>query len=142
MMKGDLALIGTSGITGEEWIQQGGGDYQPPANDSYKLEEDGYTVKAATSNTWSSGNDYFYQYDLSIKNTGTVKIDGWTVTITFESDIEISNSWCCTVSASGNVLTVTPADWNGTIESKASTSDIGIIISSAGENKITNIQLQ
>lgn len=142
MMKGNLTLIGTSGITGDEWIVDDGGDYVPPANDSFKLEEDEYTVQASTSNTWASGNDYFYQYDVAIKNKGKSNIEDWKIKITFASDIEISNSWCCTASASKNVLTISPADWNGTIESKNTVSDIGIILSSEGENKVTDIQFQ
>jgi mannan endo-1,4-beta-mannosidase len=63
------------------------------------------------TNSWPGG----FQGDVTIKNTGTAAVNGWTLKWTFANGQVISQLWNGTVAQSGSAVTVTNASWNGPI---------------------------
>jgi len=60
--------------------------------------------------------------NVTIQNTGTTPITGWTLTFTFPGDQKITNGWNGTPSQSGENVTVTNASYNATIAAGGSAS--------------------
>src|SRR5678816_3706814 len=48
-----------------------------------------YTCTATPSNTGGT----FFQVDVSVTNTGTTALSGWTVTLNFPEQVTITNQW-------------------------------------------------
>jgi hypothetical protein len=75
-------------------------------------------VVYATQSQWAGG----FVANITISDTGTAAINGWTLAFTFPGDQKITNAWNGTVSQSGENVTITNASYNGTIAPGASTS--------------------
>ena len=60
---------------------------------------------------WPTG----FQGEVTIRNTGTTTINGWTITWSFPNGQIISNLWNGTYTQSGAVVTVRDLGWNATI---------------------------
>ncbi len=67
-------------------------------------------------NDWTSG----FQGEITIDNTGTSAISGWTLGFSFADGQTISNMWGGTPHQSGGDVTVTPADYTRSIPSGGS----------------------
>ena len=67
-------------------------------------------------NDWGSG----FTGNVTISNTGTSAINGWTLRFAFPGGQQISQGWEGTWSQSGNQVTAVNASWNGTISAGAS----------------------
>lgn len=57
---------------------------------------------------------------LTITNTGTAAINGWTLAFTFPGDQKITSSWNSTYTQSGASVTIKDAGYNGTLGSGGS----------------------
>ena len=95
-----------------------------------------FKYAAKVTGSWESEGKTFYQYSLEIENVSGKEIDGWEITISFTGDIELSNGWNGTYSASGKKLKITSMDYNGKVSDGAKVSDIGFIISGDADLKI------
>jgi len=84
----------------------------------------GYTI----TNAWSTG----FQVALSIQNTGTLAINGWTLTWTFPSGQTIASLWNGTATQSGTTVTVRDAGYNANIAAGGSYNDAGFVGNGAG----------
>lgn len=60
---------------------------------------------------WNNG----FVAQLTIKNTGTATVNGWTLAFTFPGDQKITNAWSATVSQSGAAVTATSTSFNGSL---------------------------
>lgn len=67
------------------------------------------------------GNGYVVQ-PVTVTNTGTSTITGWTVTFTLPSGHAITGSWNAALTISGQTVTARNAGYNGTLGPNASTS--------------------
>ncbi|WP_214408443.1 endo-1,4-beta-xylanase [Sphaerisporangium fuscum] len=76
------------------------------------------TATYAVTNSWPNG----FQASVTVKNTGTAAMTGWTVTWTFPSGQTITQLWNGTVSQSGAAVSVKNASYNGALAPGASTS--------------------
>lgn len=92
---------------------------------------------AAVSNTWDENGKKCSQIDVVIKNNSDAQKDGWTVTIVFDKNVEITNSWNGNFTVNGNKITAAPVDFNSKIEKGAEVT-FGFIVSSEGDIKITS----
>lgn len=68
-------------------------------------------VNYKITNEWQGG----FQADISIKNTGTSAINGWTLKWTFPNGQTVKSVWNGTVTTNGAEVTVKDAGWNGAI---------------------------
>jgi len=77
----------------------------------------GFTV----TNSWPTG----FQAALSIQNTGTTAINGWTLTWTFPGSQTIAQLWNGAATQTGTTVSVASMSYNGTIAAGASYNDAG-----------------
>lgn len=93
-------------------------------NSNNKASKD---VTVTCSNQWSDGKKQFYQYDLTINNTGKTDINDWSVELDFSCEVTVDQSWNGNFEKSGSSLIVTPADYNQTITAGQSVN-VGLIV--------------
>jgi endo-1,4-beta-xylanase len=68
-------------------------------------------VTYTRSDEWAGG----FVANLTVANTGTAGINGWTLTFPFPGDQHITNGWNATVTQSGANVTATNASYNAAI---------------------------
>ncbi|MBX6355527.1 MAG: cellulose binding domain-containing protein [Micromonosporaceae bacterium] len=78
---------------------------------------------------WGGG----FQADVTLTNTSTAAIDGWTVVWTFPNGQQINQIWNATQTTSGSTVTARNVDYNRTIQPGGSVS-FGFLGSWAGSN--------
>jgi hypothetical protein len=71
-----------------------------------------------TPDQWTGG----FTADVTIANTGSSAIDGWTLTFTFPGNQQITDAWNGVESQSGENVTITNESYNGTIAAGSSAS--------------------
>ncbi|QBI53618.1 glucuronyl esterase domain-containing protein [Streptomonospora litoralis] len=62
-------------------------------------------------NSWSGG----YQGEVTVNNTASGALDGWSVAMTLASGQSISNLWNGEYTSTGGSVTVSGTGWNGTV---------------------------
>ena len=75
-------------------------------------------VTYSTQSQWTGG----FVASVTISNTGTSAINGWTLGFTFPGDQKITTAWNGVASQSGESVSITNASYNGTIPVSGSTS--------------------
>ena len=75
-------------------------------------------VTYSTQSQWTGG----FVASVTISNTGTSAINGWTLGFTFPGDQKITTAWSGVASQSGKSVSITNASYNGTIPAAGSTS--------------------
>ncbi|MGY0007482.1 GH12 family glycosyl hydrolase domain-containing protein [Micromonospora sp. I033] len=71
-----------------------------------------------TTNVWNNG----FTADVTITNTGSSTVNGWTLNYNLPSGQSITGSWNATVTQSGSAVTARNLSYNGTLAPGASTS--------------------
>jgi hypothetical protein len=69
------------------------------------------SVHYAITSSWTGG----FTGSITITNTGTTTISGWTLVFTFTAGQTITQGWTGTFSQSGSTVTIVNASFNGTI---------------------------
>jgi Cellulose binding domain len=64
-----------------------------------------------TPTSWQGG----FTVNVTIKNEGTTRINGWTLTFTFPGDERISSAWNTLVAQTGARVSATNANYDATI---------------------------
>jgi len=116
---GGTALSGSTTIT----VTIGGGG--PPPGGSCHI---GYTI----TNQWTPG----FQVSLSIDNTSTTGINGWTLGWTFPNGQTLTQLWNGTATQSGTAVTVKNLNYNASIPAGGSYKDVGFTGTWSGTNGI------
>ncbi|MGW0589810.1 cellulose binding domain-containing protein [Streptosporangium sp. NPDC002607] len=70
------------------------------------------------SNTWNNG----FTADVTVANTGTTPVNGWTVTWTWPGNQRVTSAWNATVAQSGFQVSARNVSYNATIAPQARTS--------------------
>jgi len=78
----------------------------------------GCTATFKVDSTWNGG----FQGTVTVKNSGSSMISGWTAKATLPSGTTISNLWNGALSTSGSSITVKNAAYNGLLNGGASTT--------------------
>ncbi len=73
-------------------------------------------------NSWPGG----FQAALSIQNTGTAALNGWTLTWTFPGSQQVSQLWNGAMTQAGTTVTVGNLSYNASIAPGASYNDAGL----------------
>ncbi|MEV6212072.1 glycoside hydrolase family 9 protein [Kitasatospora sp. NPDC051914] len=74
------------------------------------------TVAYKVENAWGTG----FTATVTVKNTGTTQVAGWTLGWTYPGNQKITNAWNATVTQTGAAVTAKDAGWNGTLAPGAS----------------------
>ncbi|MFD9129511.1 glycoside hydrolase family 6 protein [Kitasatospora sp. NPDC059571] len=72
---------------------------------------------AYRANSWTGG----FTADVTVKNTGSAAIAGWTVGWTFPGDQKVTSAWNAKVTQSGAAVTAADLGYNGSLAPGAST---------------------
>jgi len=96
---------GASGLATFTWTISGGGG-------------GGCKVAYATQSQWAGG----FVAGVTITNTGSTAINGWTLKFTFPGDQRITNAWNGQATQTGEAVSITNESYNGTIAPGANTS--------------------
>jgi endo-1,4-beta-xylanase len=80
-------------------------------------------------NQWNTG----FTANVTVKNTSSTAINGWTLKFTFPSGQTITQAWSSVATQSGSAVTLTNAAWNGSIPAGGS-QQIGFNGSHTGTN--------
>ncbi|HEX4703096.1 MAG TPA: endo-1,4-beta-xylanase [Pseudonocardiaceae bacterium] len=75
-------------------------------------------VTYTKTNEWAGG----VVANLTVNNTGTTAINGWTVTFSFPGDTHFTNAWNAAVTQAGAAVTATNLSYNATIAPGGNTS--------------------
>ncbi len=75
-------------------------------------------VTYARQSEWPGG----FVTNVTLANTGTAAISGWTLAFTFPGDQKVTSFWSATVAQSGAAVTITPVSYNSTIAAGTSAS--------------------
>ena len=59
---------------------------------------------------------------VTIANSGSTAVSGWTLAFTFPGDQKITNAWSGTVTQTGAAVSITNASYNGAIPPGGSTT--------------------
>ncbi|NES30868.1 glycosyl hydrolase family 5 [Micromonospora terminaliae] len=95
----------------------GGTPTTPPATTPPPPGNAACSVKY-TTNVWNNG----FTADVTITNTGSSTVNGWTLNYNLPSGQTITGSWNATVTQSGSAVTARNLSYNGTLAPGASTS--------------------
>jgi predicted carbohydrate-binding protein with CBM5 and CBM33 domain len=76
------------------------------------------TAGLQTVSSWPGG----FQAEVTVRNTGTGPLNGWTVNWTAPSGTTINSLWNGAHTVSGSSVTVKNADWNRTVAAGATTT--------------------
>ncbi|MGY1456331.1 GDSL-type esterase/lipase family protein [Streptomyces sp. SS8] len=97
----------------------GDGSGDPGDPDDPGRDEAVCTASLRVASSWQGG----YQGEVTVSNTGTGPISGWTVRIAPEGDGRITQAWNGTLEAGADgAATVRNAAWNGTVPAGGSAS--------------------
>ncbi len=99
-------------------------------------------ASVSAANSWSSGDKQCTQLNITIENKGTSSVSGWTVEIDLGQAATIDQIWCAVGKVEGNKVIITPESFNGTIDSGATVSDIGLIVSTSGQVNSTSVSVR
>ncbi|MFD0472824.1 cellulose binding domain-containing protein [Nonomuraea thailandensis] len=79
----------------------------------------GCTAVGTVQNQW--GNGYVVQ-PVTVTNSGSSAITGWTVTFTLPAGHTLAGSWNATLTVSGQTVTARNAGYNGNLAPSGSTT--------------------
>ncbi|MEV6037891.1 fibronectin type III domain-containing protein [Nonomuraea sp. NPDC052116] len=103
------------------------GNTSPVSNTAQVTTQPGTSTGTCTAvptvqTQWATG--YVIQ-PLTITNTGTSTINGWTVTFTLPAGHTLTGSWNGTATVSGQTVTIRNVSHNGTLAPGAATTSVG-----------------
>ncbi|MEU0602724.1 glycoside hydrolase family 6 protein [Streptomyces sp. NPDC006393] len=75
------------------------------------------SVSYKVANAWSGG----FTADVTVRNTGSSAVNGWSLKWTFPADQKITSAWNAKTTQSGATVTATDLGYNGTIPAGGST---------------------
>jgi hypothetical protein len=88
------------------------------------------TLTSSVSNSWPGG----YQLQLTVANTGTAPITGWTAGFTFADTSEkVASSWNAAVTQTGSQLTAVNAGYNGSVAAGGKTA-FGVVVNGSNSS--------
>ena len=90
----------------------------------------GCHITYVDQNDWGTG----FTGAISIKNTGSAQINGWTLTWTWSGNQQITQAWNSNYAQSGQNVTLTNATWNPIINPGDTLTGIGFNANYSGTN--------
>lgn len=88
----------------------------PSSVTSHNKNEQKLEVTLTAGNSWETDGKSFTDYQGTVKNSGSSGISDWNVSIPLKSQIEIISSWGGSFSVSEASISVTPEEYNKSLE--------------------------
>jgi cellulose 1,4-beta-cellobiosidase len=114
-----VLAVGVSGLAAAQAVSA------PPAAAASAACTAAYTV----TSDWGTG----FTAAITVTNTGTTAITGWTLTYAYTGNQTLTQGWSANWAQSAKTVTVTNASWNGSLATGANTQ-IGANFSYTGTN--------
>jgi spore coat protein H len=89
-----------------------------------------YTITYTVQNDWGGGATV----NVTMKNNSTTALSSWKLVWNFAGNQQITNLWNGALTQSGTTVTVTNANYNGTIAAGGGTVSFGFNLSYSGTN--------
>ncbi|SNT42902.1 Chitodextrinase [Streptosporangium subroseum] len=133
---GDTGLTPSTVYRYQVRARDAAGNVSPVSNTAEVTTQPGTSTGTCTAvptvqTQWSTG--YVIQ-PLTITNTGTSAITGWTVTFTLPAGHTMTGSWNGTATVSGQTVTIRNATHNGSLAPGAATAGVGFQVSRPNGN--------
>ena len=109
------------------------------SSDGDSKAEGGIFVTVNTNAPWQNEKGYGFQCDVKIQNDSSKEYKDWTVKISGFKGAEIENIWNAEYKLNGDILELTPVEYNNTIGSKTTVGDIGMIVDFKTEEECKNV---
>lgn len=93
-------------------------------------------VKVTAGNSWESGGKYCGQLDAAITNNSKAQIKNWTIQIAVSEETTVDSFWNSNCVIENGVLTITPVEYNGSVDAGATVKDIGFIVSVPSQSEL------
>jgi hypothetical protein len=88
------------------------------------------TLTSSVTSSWSGG----YQLQLTVRNTGTAPISGWTASFMFGDTAEnIASSWNATAAQTGTQVSAANASYNGSVAAGSQTT-FGMVVNGSNSS--------
>ncbi len=97
------------------------------AAETAAADKNGMLVTLAQTGGWESEGHTYEMYSATVKNVSGEAVTSWEVTLEFDQDITLSDSWNGSYSVKGNKLTIRNADYNGALSDGEAATDVGFI---------------
>ncbi len=91
-------------------------------------DKEALRVTTVATDTWESNGNDSCNYSVTIENLSEETTQGWEIELSFNQEIVDVQGWCGEFSFEGNTLYIKNADFNGQIQPRTKTRDIGFII--------------
>ena len=88
------------------------------------------SVDYVIANDWGSG----FTANVTITNNDITAVNGWTLTYDFPGNQTITNAWNGNAVQTGQAVTVTDLDWNGTLAANGGSTSFGFNANYSGSN--------
>lgn len=93
------------------------------------------TVTSAVANSWPGGS----QLQLTVTNSGTTLLTGWTAGFTLADTSEtIASSWDATVTQNGQQVSAVNASFDGSVAAGASTT-FGVVVTGSNSSTLSGL---
>ncbi|MCG5219333.1 glucuronyl esterase domain-containing protein [Streptosporangium soli] len=124
---GDTGLTPSTTYRYQVRARDAAGNTSPVSNTAEATTQPGTSTGTCTAvptvqTQWATG--YVIQ-PLTITNTGTSTITGWTVSLTLPAGHTLTGSWNSAVTVSGQTVTIKNVGHNGTLAPGAATASVG-----------------
>ena len=110
------------------------GESQPSNQASATTESGGAGLACHVTYTVDTQWNVGFTTGITIENTGSIAINGWSLTWTWSGNQAIYQSWNSNYTQTGPNATLTNASWNATIAPGATVTGIGFNASYSGTN--------
>ncbi len=114
---------------------------EPDVNEENSTDEKSNDAKEVnvdkTVETWDNGG----KYTFDVTNNTESNLSDYTLKITFDKDVTVTDNWNGSATSSGSVVTIVPEEYNSSIEANSKTTDIGIIIECDGIASINSVEI-
>lgn len=123
-----------------------GGSQNGEKQQETAVDNKGITALFKQMNTWESDSRKFIQYELVVSNAGAQDVKAWQMTFPVAADTKLEQCWNCQMvfhaEESGQVVALTPADYNNPIASGNETQGIGFVLSMANEQALEAYRIE
>lgn len=99
-------------------------------------------LQIAQVGTWQAEGTNAYQYVITLHNTTDMAWNDWEITLQFNQEIVVQDSWNGIFISDGKKLIITPAAYNKTVAAGSMLSDVGVILHGTAGLEIVGTTLQ
>jgi endoglucanase len=103
------------------------------------LEQADCYVKVTNDNSWESGDKYCGGLSISIVNESGNELKDWKIELAIPDGFSVDGSWNGDFETDGNILSITPVDYNEIIPANGEVKDIGCNVTVASKEELDSL---